>query len=102
LKINEIINISKTKVLGLFDSGILLKTKKNQVYKFASFEDRDFVMKRIVNLWQPKVSKSVYDNNKSCVSYIEGEDNTSNGLFGTHSLDEAQVEDQGSFSDLKR
>ena len=52
LKFTNITSISKTKVMAIFNSGIIIVTQDSEKYKFGSFGNRDVALNRILALWK--------------------------------------------------
>lgn len=59
LEFTKITAISKTKILGLFDTGILINYDKDKLYTIGGFQSRELALKRIKAIWtaRARVSK---------------------------------------------
>ena len=59
LKFRDIKQIQKNKLMGLFNSGILIEFKSDsgavEKYQFGGFENRELALKRIIALWKIRV-----------------------------------------------
>lgn len=54
LEFSKITAISKTKILGLFDSGILIEHEKENFYTIGGLQSRELFLKRIKAIWSAR------------------------------------------------
>ena len=60
----DVQSIEKSRVMGLFDSGITIVLINGQKYKFGSFGNRDLAYSRLMALWAGGSSSSGDAKNK--------------------------------------